>query len=348
MPELPDDVILSAVALYKQTGSTSGAAKACGLSRSTMRYRLRQAKERGFLKENAEVEAQTYFLQNLPEEDADIETIIDHLTDRFEKRKQYNDAKAWRTIRMKDDSPIGLLWFGDPHLDDNGCDWPVLRRHVELVQENDAVYGCGLGDYQNNWIGRLSRLYAHQDTSHDTAWRLVEWFIQNINPLILVGGNHDMWTGAGDPLKWMTDAHSINEDWEAKVKIDFPNKRFCKIFAAHDMPGHSQWNPLHGQKKMAMFQSNAHLYIAGHKHNWELAQMEQVQEGHCSWLARARGYKVMDEYAKVRGYEEQNYGHAIFQVINPKAKSEEGFTTCFVDVETGIDFLNFLREKHEI
>ena len=131
--------------------------------------------------------------------------------------------------RMKDDSPIGLLWFGDPHLDDNGCDWPVLRRHVELVQENDAVYGCGLGDYQNNWIGRLSRLYAHQDTSHDTAWRLVEWFIQNINPLILVGGGHDMWTGAGDPLKWMTDAHSINEDWEAKVKIDFPNKRFCKI-----------------------------------------------------------------------------------------------------------------------
>ena len=49
--------------------------------------------------------------------------------------------------------------------------------------------------------------------------------------------------------------------------------------------------------------------------------MEQVQEDHCSWLARARGYKVMDEYAKVRGYEEQNYGHAILQVINPKAKS---------------------------
>ena len=341
---LSDLQLHEVVAAMKTHGSQVKAAKAMGMSRSTFRSRLSRALNEGMFDEGM-AETETYTRQLLPQSDEPIETIVDQLTSRYETRKQYVDAKKWQRIKMKSNEPIGLLWFGDPHLDDNFCDWTVLRRHVELVQQNEGVYGCGLGDYQNNWVGRLSRLYAEQDTSHDTAWRLVEWFVKNINPLILIGGNHDMWSGSGDPLKWMTEPHAINEDWAAHVNIQFPNGEECKIHAAHDMPGHSQWNPLHGQKKMAMFKSNSHLYIAGHKHNWELAQMEQVDQGHVSWLARARGYKASDTYALVRGYDEQQFGHAILQVINPQADTPEGFTHCFVDIETGVDFLNFLRAK---
>jgi hypothetical protein len=343
-PKLSTLKLQEVVNAMKTHGTQAAAADAMGISRSTFQSRLSRALNEGMFDEGT-AETSTYSRQLLPESDEPIEKIVDQLTTRFEKRKQYVDAKKWQRIKMKSDEPIGLLWFGDPHLDDNFCDWTVLRRHVQLVQENDGVYGCGLGDYQNNWVGRLSRLYAEQDTSHNTAWRLVEWFVKNINPLILIGGNHDMWSGPGDPLKWMTEPHSINEDWAAHVSIAFPNGEECKIHAAHDMPGHSQWNPLHGQKKMAMLKSNAHLYIAGHKHNWELAQMEQVEEGHVSWLARARGYKSSDTYALVRGYDEQAYGQAILQVINPKAETPDGFTHCFVDVETGVEFLNYLRSK---
>jgi hypothetical protein len=342
--EIPEEILLSCVEMYYKIGSEQGAAKALNLSRSTFRHRLLVARRKGLMDE-AVVETDTYKKNILPPSDEPIEDIIDHLTNRYVTRMEHVDAKQWQRVSMKSDEPIGLLWFGDPHLDDNYCDWPVLRRHVDLVKNNEGIYGCGLGDYQNNWIGRLSRLYAEQDTSHHTAWRLVEWFVREINPLILIGGNHDMWSGPGDPLQWMTEPHTINEDWSAQIAIEFPNGQECKIHAAHDMPGHSQWNPLHGQKKMAMFRSNAHLYIAGHKHNWELAQMEQVEEGHVSWLARARGYKAHDTYAMVRGYEEQNFGQAILQVINPRTKTPEGFSHCFVDVETGVEFLNYLRSS---
>ena len=27
---------------------------------------------------------------------------------------------------------IGVIVFGDPHVDDDGCDWPALLRDVEL------------------------------------------------------------------------------------------------------------------------------------------------------------------------------------------------------------------------
>lgn len=342
--QLDKDVLIQVVEAYEQFETAADAARSLGIAKSTFNSRMEQARIRGILPSN-EIETKTYFKDIIPEGDLPIEEVVDQLTSRFEKRKEHIDAKKWQRIRMKDSKPIGLLWFGDPHLDDNYCDWPVLRRHVELVQENEGIYGCGLGDYQNNWVGRLSRLYAEQDTSHDTAWRLVEWFVRNINPLILIGGNHDMWSGSGDPLKWMTEPHTISEDWKAEIEIRFPNGEACRIVAAHDMPGHSQWNPLHGQKKMAMFKGDAHLYIAGHKHNWELAQMEQVETGIVSWLARAKGYKSYDTYALVRGYDNQNYGHAILQVINPNSLTAEGFTHCFVDVETGVDFLNWLRDR---
>jgi hypothetical protein len=271
--------------------------------------------------------------------------IVDQLTNRFMKRKEAKDARKWIPIDMRNSMPIGLLWLGDPHIDDNYCDWPNLRKHIDIIQDNEGIYGCSLGDHQNNWIGRLARLYDHQDTSHKTAWRLVEWLIDNINPLILIGGNHDMWSGAGDPLKWMTGPHSINEDWEARVEIRFPNGRVCRIHAAHDMPGHSQWNPLHAQNKMARFKSNAHLYISGHRHNWALGHIELVEQEMTTWLARARGYKFRDDFALTKGFEQQNFGQAILQVIDPHASDPTGFVHCFADVEQGAEFLDWKRQR---
>jgi len=244
---------------------------------------------------------------------------------------------------MNTDEPIGLLWLGDPHIDDNHCDWDALREHLDIINNYDGVYGCSLGDQQNNWVGRLGRLYGEQDTSHKTAWKLVEWLIQEMNPMILIGGNHDMWSGAGDPLKWIAESHTVFENWEARIALKFPNKRECKIFVAHDMAGHSQWNPLHAQTKTAKFRSHAHLYISGHKHNWALGQIELVEEERTAWLARARGYKYHDTYAFVKGFEQQKFGQAIMQVIDPTNPSEVSWVQCFADPQEGADYLQYRR-----
>lgn len=329
-----DQELLDAV---KEYGSLNKAADALNIPRTTFKQRLQIIR--------AEKKQETFTIPALPTDDLPVEEIVSQLTNRFNKRKEAKDARKWIPIDMRNSMPIGLLWLGDPHIDDNYCDWPNLRKHIDIIQSNEGIYGCSLGDHQNNWIGRLARLYDHQDTSHKTAWRLVEWLIDNINPLILIGGNHDMWSGAGDPLKWMTGAHSINEDWEARVEIRFPNGRVCRIHAAHDMPGHSQWNPLHAQNKMARFKSNAHLYISGHRHNWALGHIELVEQEMTTWLARARGYKFRDDFALTKGFEQQNFGQAILQVIDPHASDPTGFVHCFADVEQGAEFLEWKRQR---
>ena len=346
MKDKPDtrQQAIDALLAVEQYGTITKASKALGIPRTTLSNRIQVAEREQITLETKE---DTYVLDELPEDDIPVDEIINTLTNRFKKRKTYVESKEWRAIKMKSNAPIGLLWLGDPHVDDNYCDWETLRRHVDIIQKNKNIYGCGLGDYQNNWVGRLGRLYGEQDTSHETAWKLVEWLINSINPLILIGGNHDMWSGSGDPLKWMTKPHTVREDWEAKIEVKFPNGKSCFIHAAHDMKGHSQWNPLHAQQKMAMFKNNAHLYIAGHRHNWALANIELVEQKMTTWLARARGYKYWDTYALVKGFDNQNFGQAILQVINPQALQPTGFCQCFVDVETGAEYLNFLEQKFQ-
>ena len=74
--------------------------------------------------------------------------------------------------------------------------------------------------------------------------------------------------------------------------------------------------------------------------------IELPDRDHVVWLARARGYKTMDEYALVKGYDEQRYGQAIACIINPHAKIETGFVQCFADIHEASDYLTFLRKKY--
>jgi hypothetical protein len=330
--------ILEAESLVNMHGSVRAASRESGIPRSTIINRLKSGRSSGILDNNV-----GYRLPPKLDDDIPVDDIVDQLHQRFKKRKKYREAKKWSPIYMNTDEPIGLLWLGDPHIDDNHCDWDALREHLDIINNNDGVYGCSLGDQQNNWVGRLGRLYSEQDTSHKTAWKLVEWLIQEMNPMILIGGNHDMWSGAGDPLKWIAEEHTVFENWEARIALKFPNKRECKIFVAHDMAGHSQWNPLHAQTKTAKFRSHAHLYISGHKHNWALGQIELVEEERTAWLARARGYKYHDTYAFVKGFEQQKFGQAIMQVIDPTNPSEVSWVQCFADPQEGADYLQYRR-----
>ena len=336
------NTILETYNLVKGYKSIRDASKATGIPRTTIQDRLNTGKNLGII-DDTRLTKPGYHIEERVEDDLPTEEIIKHLHERFKKRKTNRESKKWQSIKMDTDEPIGLLWMGDPHIDDNYCDWDTLTEHLRIINEYEGIYGCNLGDYQNNWVGRLGRLYGEQDTSHKTAWKLVEWLIEEMNPMILIGGNHDMWSGASDPLKWIAKPHTILENWEARISLDFPNKRSCRIFAAHDMPGHSQWNALHAQTKMAKFKSNAHLFISGHKHNWALAQMELVEEGTTAWLARARGYKYHDTYAFVKGFEQQAFGQSILQVIDPTNPSPVSWVQCFADPLEGAEYLSYRK-----
>lgn len=296
--------------------------------------------------ENCELDQPIISSPILPDEDIPTEEIISSMVKRFNKRSEAHLAKKWMTFNINTDRPIGLCWFGDPHLDDDGCNWPLLKEHIELCKNTPGMFGVNIGDTHNNWVGRLIKEYANQNTSRGTAWKLIEWFFKEsgVNWLLWLMGNHDTWNYGAESLGILAKNVCPMIDWRAQFKLRFSNGREALIDAAHDHTGHSQWNSLHGQQKASSMGGNAHLYIAGHKHNWALAQNECSQTGRIYWLARARGYKFMDDYAEKLGFGSQKYGTSIVSVIDPKA-NDVNMIRCFADVKEGADYLNFLRQR---
>lgn len=336
-PRRPQEALQGALSALQEYGSQAKAAAALGISRSGFQAQLRDAR--------ASVEPKVT-LPQFPDDDLPVEDLIERMERRYEKRHDAHQARQWFPVKVSVEGPVGILWFGDPHVDDDGCNWPLLRRHVELAKQ-PGIFGANIGDTTNNWAGRLARLFANQETSQKTARKLARWFLteSGIDWLLWLLGNHDAWGDGSDILRLMNAQAIPMEDWQARFRLVFPNGREARIHAAHNFPGNSMWNTLHGPQRAAHTKAEAHLYVAGHTHNWALHQEESASREFTYWLARARGYKHLDSYAENLGHVSQKEGAAILSVFDPDATSMTGFLTCFADPEEGSAFLSWKRQR---
>jgi len=105
-------------------------------------------------------------LEDLEEiEHIPIEEIIEHRKKQYTQKRKAKLSKKLINIKIKLHGPIGILHFGDPHVDDDGTDLAEIYSLCNLVNNTDGLFGGNLGDIQNNWIGRLQALYGQQCTS---------------------------------------------------------------------------------------------------------------------------------------------------------------------------------------
>jgi hypothetical protein len=282
-------------------------------------------------------------LPDLPDDDIPDDEIIDLMCRRYSKRAEHRAAKKWFKIQMPDDKPFGIMWWGDPHLDSNGTNWPLLKEHAELAK-TPGIYSVNIGDTLDNWphASRLIRLYAHSDTSVETARKLARWFLKasGIRWLVWLLGNHDSWSGhtSTDWLREVGGKSLAMEDWGAKFILACPSHEF-RVHASHDFPGHSQWNSLHGPQKKAMLGEEADVYVCGHKHNWAIHREENAERGFTYSIVRARGYKFIDDHADKLGYASQQHGASVLSVFIPQT----GRHYNFEHPEDGIRFLKAVR-----
>lgn len=222
-----------AVAHY---GSIRKAAAALGMPASTFQGRL----------------ARDFSKPELPSEIAPVEDIIARRKKEFARVDAAKQARKLIPVKINLDGPIGIAHFGDPHVDDPGTDIAKLESHLRLVRDTEGLLAANVGDQQNLWVGRLGRLYGEQSTSARESWALTEWLVTYCEWLYLIGGNHDAWAGAGDPLRYiMRSQPGVFEYNGARLNLVFPNGREVRINARHDFAGHSQWNTVHGASKAA-------------------------------------------------------------------------------------------------
>lgn len=335
-PPIPTDALREALDAVQRHSSISGASAATGIPETTLRRRYKAA-----LAGEVEQQPARFEVSDLPSSDEPFESLLDRREAAAKRKLEAVAARDKLRFTIPEVAPFALVFVGDPHADDDGCDLGKLRRDLSLIENTPGMHGVGMGDWCNSWIGRLSRLYASQGTTDADAWRFAEWMLGKPIWLLLLMGNHDMWHGAGSPLRWMArEGRAPLLDWQAKFTVACGDAEW-RIHAAHDFPGHSMWNRLHAPLKRAkMTGHDADLYIAAHRHTFALAQEQDEHSGKVAWLARARGYKVLDSYANVLGYgQAQSMGESIVAVCDPHT----GTMSCFADVPLAATYLTWLR-----
>ena len=134
------------------------------------------------------------------------------------------------------------------------------------------------------------------------------------------------------------------EDWQSRFQIVFPNEARVRVHVAHDFPGSSIWNKMHGPTKAAMLLEQADIFACGHKHEWAINESENAQRDFVYHLIRARGYKFIDSYADQLGYGSQKFGASITAIIDPTADGAKRIK-CFPDLPEAAEFLTWKRAR---
>jgi len=272
-----------------------------------------------------------------------VEELIARRAEAYARTHEAHERRR-AVVRLERDGPFALVHMGDPHIDDDGCDWTALLRDVETIAATDQMYAGNVGDTVNNWVGRLVAKWRQQSTTESEAWRLGRWLFQAIPWDYVMLGNHDHWNQGGTIFRLLAEGAEIRSlvDHEARIEYVGPAGGVFRLGVRHDYSGHSMWHPLHGPLKRSKMRPWADLLVCAHKHTWGY-HAEETQPGNPTWVLRARGYKRDDEYAAAKDFSEDQYGCSLTTVIDPDASHPAERCHVFVDTAAAADYLEWLR-----
>lgn len=330
---------LEAVARY---GGVKQAARALGIPVPTFQSRHDGAK---MALASGEI-GPGFTVADLPT-DTDPTDLLAQRKRAYQRKHKAADARKLIQIRITVEGPIGIAHFGDPHVDDDGTNIGLLEDHIELVKRTPGLFAANVGDYRNNWIGRLARLWAQQSTSAKDALVLAKWLLEAVPWIYLVGGNHDAWSGEDDPIAWIAQQTSaLHEPHAARLELLFPNGKKVRVNARHDFKGHSEWNTSHGPAKAARIGWRDHMLTCGHTHVSGYQVLKDPSSGLISHCLRVASYKLHDRYAVEKGLPDQNIFMCPVTIIDPRrADDDTRLVTTIFDPETSADFLTWLRKR---
>ncbi len=349
-PPVADAQLQLVLETFRRIGTQAGGARELGMDRATFMRQLEKAQLKFNAKAGIPPKGEQFEVAELPDEDVPVETLVARRKEAYARLKGAKIARQLIPVKIKVDGPFGVTHIGDPHIDDNGTDIELLERHVKIIDKTDGLFAANVGDLSNNWVGRLARLYGEQSTSAREAWKLVEWLVSKTRWLYIVGGNHDVWSGAGDPIQWMSHQANVLYQWHGvRLGLSTPSGRAFRVNARHDFKGHSQWNTAHGPAKAAQMGWRDHVLTCGHLHTSGYQIVRDPSNGLISHAIRVGSYKAYDRYAEEKGLPNQCFTVAPTTIFDPAYPDDDiRAVTVIFDPEEAASYLTWKRKKAKV
>ncbi len=262
----------------------------------------------------------------------------------FKRKKEKESYMKSIPVTFEDNKPIGILHFGDMHLDSDGVDLDLVDEHLKLLKTTEGLYGGNLGDSTNNWVGFLGKLYGEQHNTIEEAMRLLEAYLSKTDWLYTIVGNHDKWNGGEAVLRGAVKTGVLGED--IRLTMQFPNGTVNTLHARHNFTGNSMYNPAHGSVKEALFGSRDDIVIHGHKHSTGYSIITDAERHKILHCISVGSYKEIDSFKTQMGFRDDNITPSIITTINPMlGENHPDRIKVFFDINEGVNYLNYIRSR---
>lgn len=212
---------------------------------------------------------------------------------------QQNIARAV----LKTNLPVGVVFPGDFHLGGRGTNHRLMVQDMLMWKAlGDAVKVAGMGDYSEQFVGKLARIGLSQhvmtkdmqiDTVKDVFCNtlLGQW-------LVFLEGNHDGWAGDELARYVMHMAQRCGVPFLGKGGELFltVGRVEYKLALWHRYPGASALNKGNNQRRVRIDHNGADVVALAHLHN---AYVEFGQTGEVNHVGlRCGAYKTTDEHSR--------------------------------------------------
>lgn len=254
-----------------------------------------------------------------------FEALLEHRRKQTRRRLKSKQAGELVEVRLGVSGPFGLAMIGDPHIDNPGCNLDLLMAHTETIAACERMFAVCVGDIQDNWIGRLARLWSSQGVSASESQILADGWLRKLGPKLVAMsyGNHDAWLSGmsgSHPLDWIKSQFgTVARNHGVRLAISNADGDSVSMNMRHDFPGRSQYNPAHGPMKSMLFGFRDDVAVAGHTHEFGMLRVLDASARKPMSAVRLGSYKHADEYADQMGMLDRNLTECAVLIFDPLA-----------------------------
>jgi hypothetical protein len=325
------------VEVFRQSSfNTSETARRLKVKRTTVRKSIQIAIRDGLLTED-EARQTT------------APSIEDYMSARSRKIAAYQAKKRkgdWRKPVMTTltSEPYRLKIFGDPHLDNDGCNYELFEKHwLEMSVEN-RIFGICVGDWFDNWTRALAHLYQEHSTPPTDAWVCLEHLMEERGDALIAAcsGNHDDWSqGPGvDPIDLLMKRHGVLYR-QGAIRVAVQHEGCEPMFWAirHKWRGKSMYSAAHWAASHINVMWRDDLMVGGHIHQDDYRIVEGHDGTRCT-AVQVSAFKEIDSFADTHGFTGQKISPVWDVVIDPKrSRTDPERMKVFWDSEAAQNYL---------
>lgn len=254
-------------------------------------------------------------------------------------------------VEIKDNRPVMPVFSGDWHIGNRYTDHLALREHLRLIRETPGVYMVGMGDYDEQFVGRRAGVGIHEHCikpkqQRAVARHLFKDELGTENLLAALAGNHC----------WKPE-ELTGEDPVADVcaELGVPYLGFGGILHVrlceaeykggvwHSYPGGSAINPGNNQRRVRNDHDALDFVCLGHLH-YSYVQEASNREGRDYIDLRSGSFKVRDpRYAAQKVGAKGGDPRMPGLILWPQLSNGRKRMMYFRDFKDGLDYLAYLR-----